>query len=355
MLRVKALAPVAAGVLSFCCLTSGAQADQPSSQSQAESNNGNANGHQTHIALIGDVPYRDGDIPKLDEVLREINRARVDFTLHNGDIKSGSSTCADDLLQQRFTQLAQLERPLVYTPGDNEWTDCHRPAAGGFDPLGRLAKVRSLFFQNPGKTLGKQPRPVRTQSSDPNYAEFVENVSFFQDGVMYGTVHVVGSNNGLALWSGIGETASAPRPERAAEVQRRIAAVLAWIDAVFDEAQQRGADGVLIAMQANPAFEAAVGNATRAGFEEIIAKLSARTIAFARPVLIAHGDSHYQRFDKPLLGPTLSDGPQRLEDFWRVENYGDLDVHWVELVVDTHTAEVFHVIPHIVESNRFAR
>src|SRR5262245_8435148 len=129
MLRVQTLAPIAAGVLSLCAV-SGAHADQPSSKSN--NGNGNANGHETHVAMIGDLPYRDGDIPKLDEVLREINQARVDFTLHNGDIKSGSSLCADDLLQQRFDQLKQLERPLVYTPGDNEWTDCHRPAAGGF-------------------------------------------------------------------------------------------------------------------------------------------------------------------------------------------------------------------------------
>ena len=75
------------------------------------------------VALIGDVPYRDADILKLDEVIREINESGVDLTLHSGDIKSGSSTCADELLQQRFDQLAQLQRPLIYTPGDNEWTD----------------------------------------------------------------------------------------------------------------------------------------------------------------------------------------------------------------------------------------
>jgi hypothetical protein len=355
---------MAAGVLSLCCLMSGSRAaaqqlqaqSQSSSQSQSQDRSGGGGGgRQTHIALIGDVPYRDGDILKFDEVIHEINQARVDFTLHTGDIKSGSQSCADELLQQRFDQLKQLERPLIYTPGDNEWTDCHREAAGGFNPLDRLAKIRSLFFRTPGTTLGKKPMRVRSQSADKNYAEFVENVSFFQDGVMYATVHVIGSNNNMALWSGIGETATAPRPEREAEAKRRIAAVLAWIDAVFDEATKRGADGVLIAMQANPAFEAPTGDPTRVGFEEIIAKLTTRTIAFARPVMVAHGDSHYQRFDKPLLGPTVNDGPQRLEDFWRAENFGDLDVHWVELIVDAHTAEVFHVVPHIVESNRFVR
>src|SRR5690606_35598316 len=48
---------------------------------------------------------------------------------------------------------------LVYTPGDNEWTDCHRSRAGGFDPLERLAALRSLFFAR-GEALGGKPRGV---------------------------------------------------------------------------------------------------------------------------------------------------------------------------------------------------
>jgi len=39
--------------------------------------------------------------------------------------------------------------------GDNEWTDCHRPNNGGYNPLERLAKVRATFFPSPGRTLGQ--------------------------------------------------------------------------------------------------------------------------------------------------------------------------------------------------------
>jgi hypothetical protein len=309
----------------------------------------------TRIALIGDVPYRDADIAKLDEVLREINGADIDLTIHTGDIKSGSSSCGDDLLAARRDQLQRLERPLVYTPGDNEWTDCHREAAGMFDPLERLAKLRSLFYPKPGITLGRRPMRVRTQASDEAHAEFVENVRFVRNELVFATLHVVGSNNGTALWSGIGETAEQPRAARIAEVNRRIAATLAWIDATFEEAEQRGAAGVLLAMQANPAIESAEGAPARVGFEEIIAKISARSVQFGRPVLVAHGDSHYQRYDRPLTAPTLDEGPRRLEDFSRVENFGDTDVHWVEIVADARSPEVFRIIPHIVEQNRFRR
>jgi hypothetical protein len=310
---------------------------------------------ETHLALIGDLPYRDEDIAKLDEVIREINASGVDFTVHTGDIKSGSSLCADELLEQRFDQLAQLERPLVYTPGDNEWTDCHRPAAGAYNPVERLSRVRALFFPRPGRTLGRRPMRVTTQGSELGFTTFVENVRFFRSEVVFATVHVVGSNNGMAPWAGIGETAAAPSQQRIDEVQRRIGAALAWIDAAFDEAEQRGAAGVLLAMQANPAIEAALGDPLRVGFEEILAKIAARALAFGRPVLVAHGDSHYFRIDKPLIAPTVSAGPRRLEDFTRVENFGDTDVHWVEIIADPRSPEVFRVVPHIVEANKFAR
>jgi hypothetical protein len=196
---------------------------------------------------------------------------------------------------------------------------------------------------------------VQTQAKTPAFAEFVENVMFVKNHVVFAMLHVVGSNNGFALWNGIGETPESPRQDRLDEVNRRIQAALSWIDAAFDQAEKRGAAGVLLAMQANPALEAAPGSAGRRGFDEVIAKISQRTLAFGRPVLVAHGDSHYYRYDKPLVAPTADAGARRLEDFARVENFGDFDVHWVEIIVDPRTPEVFRIVPHIVESNRFER
>ena len=55
--------------------------------------------------------------------------------------------------------------PLVYTPGDNEWTDCHRTSNGGYTPTERLDVIRTTFFPQPGLTLGKQRRPVDAQAA----------------------------------------------------------------------------------------------------------------------------------------------------------------------------------------------
>ncbi|MET0285400.1 MAG: hypothetical protein ABW352_13050, partial [Polyangiales bacterium] len=108
-----------------------------------------------------------------------------------------------------------------------------------------------------------------------------------------------------------------------------------------------------------PAIEAEVGSALRKGFDEILAKLADRSVAFNRPVVLAHGDSHYFRVDKPLPAPTqdenVKDAVRRLEDFTRVETFGDGEVHWIEVVADPKTPEVFRFSARIVEANKYAR
>ena len=59
--------------------------------------------------------------------------------------------------------------------------------------------------------------------------------------------------------------------------------------------------------------------------------------------MYVHGDTHYFRVDKPLLD---KDG-KRLENFTRVETFGDNaanglnDVHWVKALVDPQSRDVF--------------
>jgi hypothetical protein len=72
---------------------------------------------------------------------------------------------------------------------------------------------------------------------------------------------------------------------------------------------------------------------------------------FGKPVLLAHGDSHTFRFDKPLLHAVAGSGLPALANFSRVENFGSPHVHWVEIRVDAGTPEVFRVVPHYVLAN----
>ena len=102
------------------------------------------------------------------------------------------------------TRISSSNDPFWYTPGDNEWTDCHRVNNGSYLPTERLANVRSLFFPVPGQTTGGTTMPVVTQaaSSDPAMQPFVENTMFTKSCVTFGDVHVVGSNDDGDPWSG---------------------------------------------------------------------------------------------------------------------------------------------------------
>ena len=54
--------------------------------------------------------------------------------MHAGDIKAGSEPCSDSLILSRFGSYQAFQRAFVYTPGDNEWTDCHRVNNGSHNP-----------------------------------------------------------------------------------------------------------------------------------------------------------------------------------------------------------------------------
>src|SRR5258706_14839567 len=117
------------------------------------------------IAVFGDWPYSQFLLDNASRLIDSVNADRkVSLVLHVGDIHSGSMPCtsagilppiatSDPGWNQRiYHQFQQFDAPLVYTPGDNEWTDCHKSkekSAG--DPLQELASVRSLFFAKPGR------------------------------------------------------------------------------------------------------------------------------------------------------------------------------------------------------------
>ncbi|MGH8727379.1 MAG: hypothetical protein ACREV9_04300 [Burkholderiales bacterium] len=310
------------------------------------------------FALIGDLPYDDLQFAKFDRVIADINDdERVTFTIHGGDIKSGPSLCDDAMFQGRFAQLQQLEEALLYTPGDNEWTDCHYAAAGRFRPLERLAAIRKLFYPEPGFSTGGRPIRVLTQGCFSGFETFVENSLWLRGGVLFATLHVVGSNNGLSPWSGIdaADSVDTPRADRIAEFKAREAANLFWLERIFETAKSAEAAGVFLAIQGNPNFELPEQDQRRAGFNSFLDKLTPLSVQFLKPVILAHGDAHYFRIDKPLVAPTANGGRKMLENFTRVEAFGSPNVHWVRVNVDSSDPDVFLIEQRIVPENKFPR
>ena len=304
------------------------------------------------FALIGDTPYGVSEEPKFDRVIADINASRnVRLVIHTGDVKQGSERCDDALLIKRFNQFQKFDDAFIVTPGDNDWTDCHRTNNGSYLPTERLAKFREIFYPAMGRSTGKRPMALLSQAAAPGQAAhsaYVENTLWNFAGATMAMVHVVGSANNLAPWN---QLAGGDQPvERQAEYDARLAASLAWIDEIFIRATTANSAGVLVAMQANPGLEFAPGSPNRLGFDEVIARITARTIAFGKPVLLAHGDSHYFRVDKPLVNAGVA-----LENLTRVENFGSPNVHWVEVFVDARDPNVFSVVPRIVPGNVVAR
>jgi hypothetical protein len=310
------------------------------------------------FALLGDVPYGTAEEPKFERVIAAINASpSVRLVVHTGDVKQGSERCDDAVFAKRFAQYQRFEMAFIVTPGDNDWTDCHRTNNGGYLPTERLARFRQVFYPQPGLTTGQRPFAVATQAAQPAFRDYVENVMWSFAGTTMATLHVVGSNNNLDPWNQIDPSDSylTPRADRLAEFAAREAAALAWIDAVFDQAEAARSAGVMIAMQANPAFELLASAQQRQGFNKVLERLGQRAQTFGKPVLLAHGDSHYFRLDKPLVRPVAGGGSAMLENFTRVENFGSPSVHWVEIGVDPRDPGVFRVTPHIVAGNVFSR
>jgi hypothetical protein len=272
------------------------------------------------IAVIGDVPYGTAQEASFGDLIGAVNAdPKVRTVVHVGDIKSGSTTCTDARFAAIHTAFDTFRDPVVYTPGDNEWTDCHRANNGSYNPLERLAAVRSTFFSEPGSVMGRRSRLVEHQTA------FVENVRWIESRVGFATLHVVGSNNGLAPWTGLGLTA--PTPEQAAEVEARVAAALAWIDAAFEEAEQADLLGVVLAMQADT-WDPVPTSAQQA----IVARIAARTAAFDGQVLLLQGDSHQYVVDNPL----------GLANFTRVVVHGEtLPFQYLRLTVDPRDPALF--------------
>ncbi len=287
---------------------------------------------------VGDAPYNiPADYEAFGRLIARINALAPAFTIHVGDIISGQTRCDDALFERVRGMFDRIETPLIYTPGDNEWTDCHRPNSGGYDPLERLARVRQLFFPDPARSLGRRPLRVTPQSSEPKYAKFIENVRWERGGVVFATLHVVGSNNNL-------------QRDLAAlsEYAERNAANLAWMDAAFARAAEIDAKAIVLAFQAHLRFDKEPPETDlRSGFNETLSALKRHAIAFAKPVLLIHGDQHHFVLDQPLIGP----GRARIQNAFRLMVHGDKEVHGTLVTIDTDDSDVFSFKPVLIREN----
>jgi hypothetical protein len=205
-MRSTLIPAAAVGAALFAAMTTTAMASPGTGGATAAGGNGSFT-----YAVYGDAPY--GTTPTdtsetaatpafIDTVNAD---PRVSTVVHVGDIHSGKQYCTEAYDRQIAGLWSHFADPMVYTPGDNEWTDCHKKAEGGGvynpttgqidyvtdaqgipvdyaggDPLRNLDLVRSIFFAQPGATLGSGSLHTLSQATaydpaHPEDAQFVEN------------------------------------------------------------------------------------------------------------------------------------------------------------------------------------
>lgn len=299
---------------------------------------GCAGNQRYSIAVIGDMPYmrteqdRQIKLPRYHRLLAELDVADVTAVVHVGDYTTGPF-CGDSVVNERFAEFSRSAHPFVFVFGDNDWTDCAR---GNFDPLERLTKLRTVFTQG-NTSLGRTTLLLVRQSDHAQYAKFRENVRWTLGNEQYVALNLPGS------WNNWGESDTP-----SAEYVERNAANLAWLREAFDIATRERRSAIAIFIQANPGLVGCPRDrqpAAQKGFTDFNAELQRLAVAFGKPVLLVHGDTHYFRTDMPFIDPATN---RVIANITRVEGFGDPNHYWVRLLVEPGSARVFTILPEIV-------
>jgi len=189
---------------------------------------GNDTKFEYAIGVWGDMPYSDVQAQTgVPNLIDDMNSAQIEFSVHDGDLKAGNATpgsvtptsCQNTTEPSIYSQgkgyLDSLRDPAIFTPGDNDWTDCDRTTNGGFNSLERLQYERGVFFST-NKSLGKRQLTLEVQTDplcqgttsltgQPRFLTgCVENRRWTFKKVTYATLNVQGSCNNLCS-SGAGD------------------------------------------------------------------------------------------------------------------------------------------------------
>jgi hypothetical protein len=271
------------------------------------------------FGAFGDAPYYPWEDWRYPLTLRDIDAHDLAFAIHIGDIFW--YPCSDERYQRSLRWFNGLKHPLVYVPGDNEWADCWTQQEGGFDPRDRLARLRQTLYPRPASSLGARTMPLESQSANPAFREFVEHARWSHDGIVFATIHVVGSANFMKPFAGRTDADDH-------ESRRRLEAAVAWLHDAFEHARSDAARAVVVAFHADPGFDGSPDE--QRPFRPLLDAFEDEAVAFGKPVLLIHGDSHHFITDQPLKARATQ---QTIAGVTRLEVPGSPLVGWVRVVV----------------------
>ncbi|MBA4281492.1 MAG: hypothetical protein C0435_18765, partial [Ralstonia sp.] len=253
------------------------------------------------FTVIGNVPDRAEDVAPVRALLDAIDAEHPAFVVHLGNLKGRDEACSDTLLEARHDLLDSLIAPVIYIPGDHDWSDCQRPAAGSFDPVERLLRLRELFYPD-DSTLGQRTMTVMRQSDQAKFRSYRENTRWTMNDVLFVTLNVPGDNNNYKTAGG-----------RNGEYEDRLEANRQWLARAFAVARQRKMAGVVVMMQADPLFEdgwerrrapnlfdGLLRRRSHDGYLALKRQMRSLTRDYDGAVLLIHGASQTFMLDRPL-------------------------------------------------------
>ena len=288
------------------------------------------------VIAFGDMPYfLPEDYTRFENLIKTVNTQHQAFNVHVGDIKSSSTKCTEEYYNKIYGYFEQFNKPLIYTPGDNEWTDCNKEEAGSYDPEERLGVIRKTFFKD-NKSFGREKIGLVAQSQNQQFSKFVENRRWEYNSISFATLHLVGTNNNLVPDS----------KNFNKEFFERDAANLAWLEEIFKNAKSNNSRGLVIFTQADM-FNPDKGDS---GFKHILASLKKLTMAFQKPVLWVNGDSHKYIVDKPIVIDKTS--KKVLQNFTRLQVFGEQDIHAVKIIFDPASESLFTTEQLLIKENQ---
>jgi len=286
------------------------------------------------IIAFGDMPYfLPDDFRRFENLIQVVNNQTQEFNVHVGDIKSSKTLCTEEYYNKIYNYFEQFKRPLIYTPGDNEWTDCGGKAAGSYDPEERLTVLRKLFFKTQ-TSFGKNKIDLIAQSESLAYSKFVENKRWDFHSVSFGTVHLVGTNNFF-----IPDSKNFNR-----EFYERDNANVNWLNEIFEHARKNDSAGIILFTQADMFSP----NKPSSGFVRVLTELKKLVIDFKKPVILVNGDSHKFLVDKPFIDESSH---RTISNFTRIQVFGEYDIHAVKIIVNPTDQSFFHVDQLMVGGN----
>ena len=312
------------------------------------------------FVALGDTAYNgEKDYASYDKLISLINSKKPAFSIHVGDTWGGQS-CDDNEQKIVLGFFNKYQHPLIYTPGDNEWTDCIDPKVDlskltrdtfswedfAVYQQDRLHTIRRLFFSKP-QSLGASPIPLIRQGDISTYTDYVENSRWDHNGVLFVTMHVVGSNNGLNIGS----------KTKSEEATQRDRANMAWIKDSLAKALQNDYKAVVFSLHAalfenaaaNDMAAKIVGNNLNGGimgpYSNTVFSLIDFANKFKKPMLVIHGDNHRFVVDRPFLVYQGEEHGPKNSNITRLQVFGAPEIRAVKISVEPNTPWVFGFSP----------